>query len=167
MADWITVPPFTSGQIVRASTFQDVWENLSTLKDPLYVQQQLPGPDGAEWSTTDTVDFTDIDPDYYQLSFTSYGNDVLLVAFIRARFPATGRVTFGFSVDGIFKGNSSGIGEHHNTSGETLGETYCFTYVLEGLAAGSHTASVQVKNLVAGTATLYQYSNLKFWAMEF
>lgn len=166
MSDWITIPAFASGDVVRAATFQDIWTNLFTLKDPMFAIQPTIG-DASTTSTFTSASFADIDATNYQLDFESYGNDILFVATIRTRHSASnGQAFFRLMLDGEAVGNTSGLAEWQNTLTQTAGEVMCFTYVWKDVDAGSHTAAVQVATSGA-TLSIDMYPNTYFCAMEF
>ncbi len=168
MADWITVTPFVASDVVRAEKFQDMWTNMYTLKNPVFTRQYLPGPASATWTFTSTASWANIDATYYQLAFTTYGNDVMFCAYIRATHSASsGGAVFRLMVDGVAVGNTLGLQNFVINAVDATPQTYCLGYIWESAAAGDHTASVQVLNQTVGTTTLYQSSNLSFWVMEF
>src|SRR5688572_7726062 len=103
---WITIPAFANGDVVRASVFQDLYQNLETLKNPNVASQQMPGPPLADWNTTTTGAFLDIDATYWQLAFESYGGDVFISAdFITDHSAASGTSFWRFVLDGVALGN--------------------------------------------------------------
>lgn len=166
MADWITVPNFVNNQIVQAETFQDVWTNLETLKNPTFVINQTVG-DASTTTTFTSTSFADIDATNYQLAFNTNGGDVLLVANIRNRHSASnGRGFYRLLLDGVTAGNLGGLALWHANGVQSLGETFCFTYVWENVSAGSHTATVQVATSGA-TLNVDMYPNTSFWVLEF
>lgn len=168
MPEWITIPTFASGDVVRAEKFQDIWTDIYHLKDPLFALQPTIGDASTVSTFTSTVAWANVDATNYQLNFKSFGNDILLVAFVRAFHSASGGVGyFRFLLDNIAYGNTNGVGGFNLTGVQTLAEVHCFTYVWEGVSVGSHTASLQVMNGVAGTLSIYMYPNLRMWAMEF
>jgi hypothetical protein len=165
MADWITIPSFTTGQVVRAETFQDIWTNLYTLKRPVSAVQEMPGPTLADWNTVTTGAFLDIDATYWQITFESSGGDVFISAdFITDHSVANGTSYWRFMLDGVGLGNDLGLaGNRDNTQREVLN----MHTLVEGLAAGSHTLSAQYYNVTAGTLEVEKEACMTFWTYEF
>lgn len=165
MASWITIPSFTTGQIVRAETFQDILNNLNVLKNPVSAVQEMPGPSLDAWSTTNTGSFEDIDATYWQITFESSGGDVFISAdFITEHSAASGIMYFRFVLDGTGMGNTAGLaGNRDNVAREVVN----IHALVEDLSAGTHTLSAQYANQTAGTLEVEKEACMTFWTFEF
>lgn len=163
MGEWITLPILSSG-IVPVTYFQDMLEDITSLANPMYAEQNLPGPSTATWLYTSTTVWADIDSTYYHLEFESYGNPLLVQAMVRySHSVATGNGVFAFALDGVRVGNTLGVGAKSYHSG--LVEVVCIEDILTA-AAGTHELTLQVKNATVGTISIWKDACMPIQAWE-
>jgi hypothetical protein len=163
---WTTIPDFADGAIVRAETFQDLWDNLYFLKNPNYSETAQPG-DNTTWKTTSSA-FSDIDSTYYRNEFESYGNDLLVAVPLEYRFQnlSNGATAFRLELDGSAIGNTNGLGRIMNYSTQ-IDEVHYLYHVIENVNAGEHTLDVQYATITAGTAQINGRGQNRLWIQEF
>lgn len=163
MSEWITLPILSSG-IVPVGYFQDLLTDLDTIANPLYAEQNLPGPSTGSWTFSSTSAFADIDSTYYKCEFESYGNPLLVQATIRySHSAANGGARFAFTLDGTFIGNTLGLAQKHDFA--DLQETLCVEDILTA-AAGVHTLAVQVENGTVGNTEIWKEACMDVWVWE-
>lgn len=161
MVDWVTIPAFANGDIVRAEVFQDIYSNLELLKNPPYIENQLTNDSGT-WTTTGTT-LADIDTTKLRLEFESFGGDLIAgITIVSSSNAVNGSVYISFELDGITYGNANGLARFQEQF------TLCarqMIYVFEGIEAGTHTLDVQYA-ASSGTAELYEDTCNKLWVLE-
>lgn len=163
--EWQTVAAFTDSSPVRAVTLQKIWSNMYALFDANLAQQNLPGELTDQWTFTTTSVWADIDTDYYQTTMDTYGGDLLVAATIECEHSASaGGADFDVVLDGIHQGSDRGL-RYEMWPG--FQETFQLLYVIQNVAAGSHTIKIQCMNLTTGTLSIYKAATLSFNVMEF
>lgn len=164
MADWETIPAFANGDVMRADTIQQMWQNLQTLKNANYVESQLVNTDTNSWSTTNT-NFADVDTTKLRHSFESYGGDLMAGVLIKwGHTNVGGSLLAQFQLDGTAYGNAGGAVRLQKVN---LVVSSWMLYIFEDVPAGDHIMDVQFATLTSGTATYYEDSGNKFWVREF
>ena len=165
--DWISVPNFADGQIVRAKTFQDIAKNLDLLKNPLLVEKAGPAALTTAWTFSVVGSWVDIDADYYQISFASQGNPLLALAFIRfSHSAANGAGVLRYNLDGVGRGGTNG--QFTGRDSINVPETFCFADIISPVTAGNHTLKIEVKNLTVGNTEIWKdYACLAMRVFEF
>jgi hypothetical protein len=145
MAEWVTIPTFANGDIVRAGVFQDMWGNLQTLKSPLYMQNQL---------TNNAL----------RHQFESSGGDILACVTIKYSHAAVnGSTLVRFELDGVGYGNSGGLARFQE---DVLAVSSQCIYLFENVAAGSHTLDVQFAT-ISGAASIQEDTCNRFFIQEY
>lgn len=168
MPEWISIPPFVDGQVVRANPWQDFVTNLNGLQRGEYEVQQMPGPPTQEF-TTNSLSFVDIDSTYYRRTIQSHGGDLLIVAYLEL-FHSSGSLSshVRLTIDGVAIGNSDGLyavfGNGDGSGHE--GNVNPLIYIAENINAGSHEIVVQFKSSAAGTALVSKNQAMQFWILE-
>lgn len=149
--------PLTSGDLNT-----HLRDNLEALKEPPSANYIL--NESSDYTTTSTS-FVDVDATKLALTITTNGGDVMV--HFHAMVANSSQHTFwDIDVDGTRIGTNDGIVRGAGTS------IVCFTRLITGLAAGSHTFKLQWK-VNAGTATLYAGAGTsngdlhpQFWVRE-
>ena len=163
-SDWIDIDPFVDGELVRATRFQDIWNNLYALKNPAYAEQYLPGTNAAAWTTT-VATWAVVDAANFAFSFESFGNPVLLAAQAdNSHSAANGRGAMAFQIDGVRLGNDYGVYVHADNGNQR--ETEQFAAIVD-LAAGQHILQMMFRNVTTGTFELWKTPCLRMFAVEF
>ena len=165
--DWITIPNFATDQVMRAKPFQHILSNMQLIKNPMLVSTPGPGIITGSWTFSSTVSWVDVDADYYQSSFTSQGNPLLAVAFVRySHSAANGTGAFRFMLDGVARGNTKG--QFACSDIVNIQETFCFADIMEDVAAGDHVLTLQVQNSTVGNTEVWKsYACLGLKVFEF
>jgi hypothetical protein len=162
MAEWVTIPTFANGDIVRAGVFQDMWGNLQTLKSPLYMQNQLTN-NANSWVTSSTT-FADVDTTKLRHQFESSGGDILACVTIKYSHAAVnGSTLVRFELDGVGYGNSGGLARFQE---DVLAVSSQCIYLFENVAAGSHTLDVQFAT-ISGAASIQEDTCNRFFIQEY
>lgn len=164
MSDWNTLATFADDTIIRVDVFDDIRDNLDSLRDPLIATQNLPGSAFDSWTFSSTSTWTDLDSTYYRLDFESYGNDLNITANIRfSHSAASGEGDFAFTLDGTLLGGTAGIGGFLDLS--DVQETYQLHYITAA-SAGEHTIVLQCKNVTAGNTEVWKNACLNISVVE-
>ena len=152
--DWET------GELIAASDFNAVNENLATLKNPA----------SAIYTTTEEIrvvgdEFADLDSTNLNLTITTTGGDVL-VHFdgAMARNVSSNRCHFDIDVDGIRQGGDIGLTHIDVVHGDRR-HSVSFDRFVQGLSAGSHTFKLQWKGNNSGRGIIL-YPGAQFWVRE-
>ncbi len=167
MVDWVTIPDFVDGKVQRANTFQNIATNLNLVKNPMLVATPGPANAGGAWTFSSTASWADIDTSYYNISFSSGGNAILAIAFLRySHSAANGVGAFRFMLDGVARGNTRG--QFGCSDIANIQETWCFADILENVAAGDHILKLQVENQTVGNTEVWKdYACLALRTFEF
>lgn len=163
MGAWVTIPAYANGDIVRASVFQDMWDNMDTLKNPMYQQNQLTDNSNS-WLTSSTT-FADVDTTKLRHVFEkSYDGDILACVTIKySHGAANGSTLVQFELDGVAYGNTGGLARFQEDS--LTCSSQCI-YMFEDVAAGSHTLDVQFATLT-GSAGIQEDTCNRFFIQEY
>lgn len=161
MPEWIDIPNFVDGDIIRAATFQDIWANLEALHTGEHDIQHMPGNAFDFWSTSN-ADFTIVDADYYRITIETYGGDLLIIANMEVSH-TTGRGNFTLFIDGASVGNDNGL--YSRGSGDIF-EAVPLVYVATGLDAGTHLIVVMHNDNGGGTSKVFKKSCMNLSVME-
>lgn len=162
MADWETLPVFANSDVFRAEHLQAMWQNLQTLKNPNYLQNQL-NNDLNSWVSSSTS-FVDVDTVKLRHQFETYGGDFLAAVTIKHFSAAAGNsLATRFELDGVAYGNSGGLARFQRVN---LTVSSQMIYLFENIAAGPHTLDVQFA-VVSGVATIYEDPCNRFTIQEY
>lgn len=167
MGEWMTVPNFVDNDIVHVDVFQDIWQNLYTLKNPMYAETQIETVNGP-W-TTSSSGFTDIDTTYFRIIFESYGNDIIAGLLIKHRGDVVnGSTQFRYELDGVTQGNARGQ-MVFQLYASAIDDTAQLLYVFANVAAGVHTLDVQYARITNALVTVGPIAgeSYKLWVKEF
>lgn len=162
---WVTPSNQSVGYEVGATDWnQDVVANTKALKTP---PSSMYTADESSDYTTSSTSFVDVDATNFALTITTTGGAVLVV-FQGSVNNSGGSTYLDVAVDTVRDAGDDGI---VRISGSNVGGDG-FVWRVEGLAAGSHTFTLQWK-VSAGTATLYAGAGTaasdvhpQFWVAE-
>lgn len=171
---WTSPRTWTTGELVTKTIMDThVRDNLLALKDPstkLFTLNQ-----GSNYTTTSTT-FTNVDNtvDTFNLTLTTYGGDVLIVAVLNVlRSASPTSVYFDVELDGARIGGDDGIVGQDDPENTAPGSTITLIRLHRSLAAGSHTFKLQWKLSAANTTTIYAGAGTanadlhgQFWVRE-
>lgn len=162
MADWVTIPAFADGDVLRATDLQAMWQNLQTLKNANYLQNQL--TDNSNSWATSNVAFADVDTVKLRHEFESFGGDFLASVTIKYSHAASnGSLVVQFELDGVAYGNSGGLARFQE---DNLSVSSQCIFMFEGVEAGFHTLDVQFATLV-GAAQIQEDVCNRFVIQEY
>lgn len=163
---WPTLHTFVTGEPARAEYFQGLWEGANQLKTPLLSGLLNPGGGSSSWTFTTTGVWTDIDADYYRITFESQGNPLLVWAHVRySHSAASGDMFLTVELDGSVLGNSAGMAYAKDIV--NVQETVTFGTIISSAGAGQHEIAIQVQNNAVGNAEIWKDSCLGLWVAEF
>lgn len=139
MGSWIDVPDFVNNEVRRIDTFQDIWANLYSLKNPEFVDNPILD-DNAVWTTTSSS-FADVNGTAYRLQMETHGGDLMIC------FPFAGgdsgtlaaAIKLQLEIDGTTFGNSEGLARLQQISTSQSEQTTYLYYIAQGLETGEHT----------------------------
>lgn len=163
---WTTPKTWVVDAALTASDMNTyISDNLEALKDPPSDSYEC---NEASDYTTSSTSFVDVDSTNLALTITTTGGDVL-VGFTGSCGETGGDdfMYFNIDVDGTDVADDDGLVR------QKLGSNICFTYLVTGLNAGSHTFKLRWKVETGGAATLYAGAGTskadlhpQFWARE-
>lgn len=164
MADWTTPKTWTNEALTSSDMNTHLRDNLLALKSPptdSYICNEV-----SDYATVQTT-FVDVDAANLALTITTTGGDVL-ISFHGHIYANGGICSLDVDVDGTRIGTNDGITNVYTAYHQAVS----FTRLLTGLAAGTHTFTLQWKTS-AGTATLYAGAGTanhdhhpQFWVRE-
>lgn len=163
MGEWITIPAFADGTLIRATVFQDMWTNLYSLKDGEFDSQQIEGVATDFWSTTNTS-FVPVHADYYTLTFESFGGDLLIIANAESsNADASSATKLTVFIDGVNVGGTNGL--HQKGPGDIF-EAIQLLFIATGIAAGTHVIYMAMSGGAAADAKVFKRPCMNFNVME-
>ena len=161
---WTQPKTWASEPLTSSDLNTHLRDNLEILKDPPSNNYTL--NQGSDYQTTITS-FTNVDGTNLSLTITTQGGDVM-VHFHGVVGNGTGTVFLDFTIDGVRHGGDDGIIRSVGNGVQGIS----FTRLITGLAAGSHTFTLQWK-VNASTGTLYAGAGTslfdvhpQFWVRE-
>lgn len=163
MAEWVTIPSFTNGQVIQAEDFQDLWQDVYHLHDREYRENQLTDETNI-WSTT-SASFADVDGTKLSHTFQSYGGDLLVAVAVRyGAGGVNGSLYTRFELDGTAYGNANGLARFQQFSTNSRA-CHQMTYLFQNVDEGTHRLDVQFAS-PSGTAFYSEDVCNKFWILE-
>lgn len=165
---WTTPKTWVTGEVLTASDLNtQVRDNLDALKSPPTAQVLL--DESADFTTTSTA-FVDVDASRLALTITTGGGDVL-VSFQGTLYQTHNSYNYlDVGVDGTRFGGDDGLLNVRLLSSAYA--TAAFNILVTGLAAGSHTFSLQWRvsagtlKLFAGAGSASMDLHPQFWVRE-
>lgn len=167
---WTAPTTQTTGTLITASVWNtDLTDNLAELKDPPSDNYEL--NEGSNYTTSSTT-FVDIDGTNLALTLTTNGGDVMVSFHGSILVTGAYLAYLDVDVDGARDAGDDGmlLYELFNARAKPM----VFTRLITGLAAGSHTFTLQwkvssgaaVATLYAGAGTANYDVHPQFWARE-
>jgi hypothetical protein len=161
---WTQPKTWASEPLTSSDLNTHLRDNLEILKDPPSDDNIL--NQGSDYTTTSTA-FVNIDGTNLSLTITTQGGAVM-VHFHGVVGNGTGTVFLDFTIDSVRHGGDDGIIRTVSNNQQGIS----FTRLITGLAAGSHTFTLQWK-VNANTGTLYAGAGTslfdvhpQFWVRE-
>lgn len=145
---WTQPKTWTNEPLVAGDMNTHLRDNLEELKEPPQGGTEI--DNASNYSTTSTV-FVDVDATDFSTTINTNGGDVL-VTLCATVVGSSNWAYFDIDVDGSRVGDDDGIIKKHNSGGS--GDAVMLYFWVKGLAAGSHTFTLQWK---ANSGTVYLY----------
>ncbi len=163
---WTNPKTWSSEPLTSLDLNTYVRDNQNHLKDRLDSSAQKV-VSGADFLTTTSTEFVDVDADKLSLTLMTHGGDVLVgfAGTLQSRYSARG--TFlNVAVDGVDYIADDGI-IRDNARGEHIHAPISFVMLVTDLEAGSHTFKLRWKTAVGNTARMDVVNmHPQFWAKE-
>lgn len=149
---WTTPKTWLAGApLLAADLNTHVRDNLAALKAP--PTDTHDANEASDWSTTSTT-FTAIDNVDLSLSLTTTGGDILVAFCGNFIASAANSVYLQVVLDGVGKQGDDGYISEYLDRSAAPGRSVSFSYLIEGVAAGTHTIVINWKTS-GGTVTMF------------
>ncbi len=171
MGEWISIPNFSDGSVVRARNLRDIINNLDHLHEKNFDQTLPFEGDGLLQGTTSST-LIKITGVKYTLEIDTEGGDVWVEANLFTSidvFNTNMRIGWALMVDGVLHNGITTSQENILRSYEEEFEQFMgLTWVLTGLAAGSHTLELYARRANGSTTIRFRNAMRDYlWALEF
>ena len=163
---WTTPKTWSSEPLTSLDLNTYMRDNQNHLKDRLDNSAQKV-VSGANFLTTASTEFVDVDPDKFSLTLVTHGGDVLVGFTGTLQSESSARGTFlNVAVDGVDYISDDGI-IRDNSRGERVHAPVSFVMLVTDLEAGSHTFKLRWKTAAGNTARMDIVDlHPQFWAKE-